>query len=223
MNALKTGLTGRTVLMPGEDAEAYRLHCERFEDQFQPATPEEKELVQSLADLKWRLLRCSQLEHNLFALGRVEFAQTFDHEPEPVRSALIQAHTLRTYAKDLNNLSIQETRLDKRFQRELKELNRIQTERRNKNASPSARPHSSICKPKKRTSPSTPPNLGSNFQSRKSISSSKRAARPELHKCGPSPSVIVPRASRLTASSQYCLEGDIIRPERCRRSVTARR
>jgi hypothetical protein len=129
LNALKTGLTGRTVLMPGEDAEAYRLHCGRFEDQFQPATSEEKELVQSLADLRWRLLRCSQLEHNLFALGRVEFAQTFDHEPEPVRSALIQAHTLRTYAKDLNNLSIQETRLDKRFQRELVELNRIQAER----------------------------------------------------------------------------------------------
>jgi hypothetical protein len=129
LNALKTGLTGRTVLMPGEDAEAYQLHCERFEDQFQPATSEEKELVQSLADLRWRLLRCSQLEHNLFALGRVEFAQTFDHEPEPVRSALIQAHTLRTYAKDLNNLSIQETRLDKRFQRELAELNRIQAER----------------------------------------------------------------------------------------------
>ena len=26
LNALKTGLTGRTVLMPGEDTEAYRLH-----------------------------------------------------------------------------------------------------------------------------------------------------------------------------------------------------
>ena len=42
---------------------------------------------------------------------------------------MIQGHILRTYAKDLNNLSIQETRLDKRFQRELAELNRIQVER----------------------------------------------------------------------------------------------
>jgi hypothetical protein len=129
LNALKTGLTGRTVLMSGDDAEAYRLHCERFEEKFQPATTEEEELVQSLADLRWRLNRCVQLEHNLFALGRVEFAQAFDHEPEPVRSALVQAHTLRAYAKDLNNLSIQETRLDKRFQRELAELNRMQAER----------------------------------------------------------------------------------------------
>ena len=130
LNALKTGLTGRTVLMPGEDAEAYRLHCLRFEEDFEPATIEEKELVQSLADTRWRLIRCAQLEHNLFALGRVEFAHTFDQEPEPVRSCLIQAHTLRAYAKDLNNLSIQETRLDKRFQRELALLQQIQAKRR---------------------------------------------------------------------------------------------
>ena len=44
-----------------------------------------------MADLRWRLNRCAQLEHNLFALGRVEFAQSFDDEAEPVRAALIQA------------------------------------------------------------------------------------------------------------------------------------
>jgi hypothetical protein len=163
LNALKTGLTGRTVLMPGEDAEAYRLHCERFEDQFQPATAEEKELVQSLADLKWRLLRCSQREHNLFALGRVEFAQTFDHEPEPVRSALIQAYTLRTYAKDLNNLSIQETRLDKRFQRELKELNRIQTERQEQERIALRQAAQLYMQAKKENKPFNPAQLGFEF------------------------------------------------------------
>src|SRR3954451_4440085 len=163
LNALKTGLTGRTVLMPGEDAEAYRLHCERFEDQFQPATAEEKELVQCLADLKWRLLRCSQLEHNLFALGRVEFAQTFDHEPEPVRSALIQAYTWRTYAKDLNNLSIQETRLDKRFQRELKELTRIQTERQEQERIALRQAAQLYMQAKKENKPFNPAQLGFEF------------------------------------------------------------
>ena len=163
LNALKTGLTGRTVLMPGEDAEAYRLHCERLEDQFQPATSEEKELVQSLADLRWRLLRCSQLEHNLFALGRVEFAQTFDHEPESVRSALIQAHTLRSYAKDLNNLSIQETRLDKRFQRELAELNRIQAERQEQERLALRQAAQLYMQAKKENKPFNPAQLGFEF------------------------------------------------------------
>jgi hypothetical protein len=162
LNALKTGLTG-TVLMPGEDAEAYRLHCKRFEDQSQPATSEEKELAQSLADLKWRLLRCSQLEHNLFALGRVEFAQTFDHEPEPVRSALIQAHTFRSYAKDLNNLSIQETRLDKRFQRELAELNRIQAERQEQERIALRQAAQLYTQAKKDNKPFNPAELGFEF------------------------------------------------------------
>jgi hypothetical protein len=163
LNALKTGLTGRTVLMPGEDAEAYRVHCERFEEQFQPGTAEEQELVQSLADLRWRLLRCAQLEHNLFALGRVEFAQTFDHEPEPVRSALIQAHTLRTYAKDLNNLSIQETRLDKRFQRELTELNRIQAERHEEERIALRQAAQLYMQAKKENKPFNPAQLGFEF------------------------------------------------------------
>jgi hypothetical protein len=149
--------------MPGEDAEAYRVHCERFEEQFQPGTAEEQELVQSLADLRWRLLRCAQLEHNLFALGRVEFAQTFDHEPEPVRSALIQAHTLRTYAKDLNNLSIQETRLDKRFQRELTELNRIQAERHEEERVALRQAAQLYMQAKKENKPFNPAQLGFEF------------------------------------------------------------
>jgi len=34
LNALKTGLTGRTVLMPGDDAKAYQDHVCRFIDEF---------------------------------------------------------------------------------------------------------------------------------------------------------------------------------------------
>jgi hypothetical protein len=167
LNALKTGLTGRTVLMPGDDAEAYRLHCRRFEDHFQPATAEEEELVQSLADLKWRLSRCAQLEHNLFALGRVEFAQTFDHEPEPIRSALSQAHTLRAYAKDLNNLAIQETRLDKRFQRELAELNRIQAERQEQERLALRQAAQLYLQAKKENKPFNPAQFGFEFSTAK--------------------------------------------------------
>ncbi len=33
LNALKTGLTGRTLLLPGDDVEAYQAHVVRFETQ----------------------------------------------------------------------------------------------------------------------------------------------------------------------------------------------
>ena len=129
LNALKTGLTGRTVLMPGDDAQAYQDHVCRFIDEFEPATAREEELVQSLADTRWRLLRIPALETNLYALGQLEFADKFDAEAGPVRAGLIQAHTFLAYQKQFNNLVIQETRLFRRFEKELAELKEIQAER----------------------------------------------------------------------------------------------
>ena len=130
LNALKTGLTGRTVLMPGDDAKAYQDHVCRFIDEFEPATAREEELVQSLADTRWRLLRIPALETNLYALGQLEFADKFDAEAGPVRSGLIQAHTFLAYQKQFNNLVIQETRLCRRFEKEMAELKQLQAERR---------------------------------------------------------------------------------------------
>ena len=49
-NALKTGLTGRTVLLPTDDVAAYQAHLERTFQHFAPETDEEKRLTQSLAD-----------------------------------------------------------------------------------------------------------------------------------------------------------------------------
>ena len=69
-NALKTGLTGRTVLLPTDDVEAYTHHVERFLLDFQPSTDAEKSLVQSVADAEWRLLRIPSLESGIYAVGR---------------------------------------------------------------------------------------------------------------------------------------------------------
>jgi hypothetical protein len=60
-NALKTGLTGRTVLLPTEDVAAYQAHIERIFKQFNPEDDEEKRLTQSLADTLWRLDRIPSL------------------------------------------------------------------------------------------------------------------------------------------------------------------
>jgi hypothetical protein len=57
LNAVKTGLTGRTVLLPSEDAEAYAAHLARYQEEFQPVGVRETQLVQNLADTQWRLDR----------------------------------------------------------------------------------------------------------------------------------------------------------------------
>src|SRR5215469_2428732 len=57
LNSLKTGLTGRTVLLPSEDAALYEAHLAQFQNRYQPVGDQELALVQSLADAHWRLAR----------------------------------------------------------------------------------------------------------------------------------------------------------------------
>src|ERR1700760_3772005 len=53
IQGIVTGLTGRTVLLPSDDAEAYRNHLAAYENEFKPVGLRECELVQSLADIQW--------------------------------------------------------------------------------------------------------------------------------------------------------------------------
>jgi hypothetical protein len=47
-NALKTGLTGQTVLLPTDHLPAYEALIARFQKKYNPANPEETTLVQSM-------------------------------------------------------------------------------------------------------------------------------------------------------------------------------
>jgi hypothetical protein len=124
-NALKTGLTGRTVLLPTEDVAAYQAHVERIFKQFNPESDEEKRLTQSLADTLWRLDRIPSLEAGIYAIGRRELAAQFaDEEDEAVRKAMVEAQIFLSYRRDLNNLSVQEARLRRQYEKDEAELKR---------------------------------------------------------------------------------------------------
>lgn len=133
LNAVKTGLTGRTVLLPGDDAEAYKKHVQRFVDKHKPVGDGEQNLVQSLADIEWRLLRIPSLEMGIYAIGRLEFAEKFAAETdETVRNSLIEAQTFLTYQRQLNNLSVQERRLRSQREKDLADLKKLQSDRETK-------------------------------------------------------------------------------------------
>jgi hypothetical protein len=53
LNALRHGLTGQIVVMPGEDLSAYQLHLKSFKDEYQPKNTTESTLVQVLAETEW--------------------------------------------------------------------------------------------------------------------------------------------------------------------------
>jgi hypothetical protein len=129
-NAIKTGLTGRNVLLPTDDRQAFDEHVARLLAEFQPATDAEKTLVHSLAGTQWRLLRIPSLESGIYAIGRREFAEEFAGEPDPqVRAVMIEAQIFLTHRKDLGNLALQESRLRRHYQIELAELKDMQRQR----------------------------------------------------------------------------------------------
>ena len=122
LNALKTGLTGRTVLLPSEDAALYEAHLAQFRERYQPVGGQELALVQSLADTHWRLARIPSLEAGIYALGRLEFAELFPDQEEGVRKQLIEAKVYLAYHRQLANLSIQEGRLRRQAEKDLAAL-----------------------------------------------------------------------------------------------------
>jgi hypothetical protein len=132
-NALKTGLTGRTVLLPTEDAEVYSKHLESFHGRYNPVGDAETELVQSIANTSWRIARIPSLEAGIFAVGRIKFADMYANEKDPqVRSTLIETEVYLAYEKQLRNLHVQESRLNRQLEKEIAKLTELQRERERK-------------------------------------------------------------------------------------------
>jgi hypothetical protein len=130
LNAVRSGLTGRTVLLPGDDAALYESHVAHFIESYAPAGDDERNLVQSLADTQWRLLRIPSLEMGIYAIGRLEFAGLFPNEEEAVRKHLIEARVFLAYQRQLNNLSIQENRLRRQRDKDTAALRELQEKRK---------------------------------------------------------------------------------------------
>jgi hypothetical protein len=121
-NALKTGLTGRTVLLPSDDRAAFEQHVQGYLDEYKPQGLRERELVQSLAETRWRLNRSFALEAALFSQVTADV-----DEGAPVPGHL---ENLLKYEKTLKNLHLQEARLHRRFDKDLAELRELQQTRK---------------------------------------------------------------------------------------------
>jgi hypothetical protein len=135
-NALKTGLTGRTVLLPTDDAAEYTRRLDSALAFHSPESDEEQILVQSLVDIDWRLNRIVSLESGIYAKGTLEFADAHADQPAAHRALLIQAEVYLKYEKPLRNLHIQEARLQRQRAKNLADLKRLKAERVAEEAQP---------------------------------------------------------------------------------------
>jgi hypothetical protein len=125
-------LTGGAILLPSADADLYQKLLNEYARQYRPVGAEENALVQSLADISWRLSRLPRLEMSIYALGRAEFAAEFDEYEESRRPALMDVRTFLVYEKQIRGLQLQEARLVRRREKETAELRRFQHEREQK-------------------------------------------------------------------------------------------
>jgi len=128
LNAVKSGLTGRTVVLPSDDAELYQAHLRAFQKICAPVGHLEACLTQTLADTQWRLDRIQALEMALFSKGRQEFSDLFKAE-SPTNNSMTDLHTATVYEKQFRNFQIQESRLSRRYHTSWTQLMAIQKAR----------------------------------------------------------------------------------------------
>jgi hypothetical protein len=120
-NAITHNLTGNQVMVRSEDVDRYETLVAQYHAEFQPVGPEETYLLQSIIDVRWRLASIPAYEAALLDLGRSEMIRQ-DPEmagnPRPVFDMQVRLY----FEKNFRNLHLQESRLARRREREMKEL-----------------------------------------------------------------------------------------------------
>jgi hypothetical protein len=121
-NAVKTALTGQTVLLPTDDVAKYQELGQLFIAQYKPVGNEEECLVQCLIDAEWRLMRIPSLEMGIYAVGRQTLVDS-------VPAHLLEAEVYLKYERHLKNLSLQEHRIRRYREHDRKALQELQAAR----------------------------------------------------------------------------------------------
>ena len=130
MNALRHGLTGRTIGMPYEDMDQYHIFCRRLFQTLAPETALEEQYAQTFCDTQWRLNRARSLEDAMLSLGHSEEAGEIQTEHVQVHAVLTAARVFRDDNKSFLNLSLYEQRLQRTLEKSLRELKALQAERK---------------------------------------------------------------------------------------------
>ena len=117
MNGYSHGLTGLTLVMTEEEHARFEFFSASLMKNLSPVGALEQDLAQSIAMDRWRLNRIKAIEQNLFAMAEFE-----DPDCDP-------SETFQKQSKQLNLLTLYESRISRNVERTLKQLKQLQTER----------------------------------------------------------------------------------------------
>ena len=129
INACRHGLTGRVVVLPEEDLEAYKAFSKELFDSLAPETPVERQYAQTFVDTQWRLNRVRSIEDGMFGLGLMEHTANIPADHPQIHSALTASNVFRQNSQAFVNLSIYEQRLQRQLKESLRQLQEFQAKR----------------------------------------------------------------------------------------------
>lgn len=129
MNACKHGLTAKTVVIEGEDPAQFDSLRKAFEEEFEPRSLMERELVERIAGIVWRLRRIPKFEAALIE-ARCDEVRKWEEEVEEAGAATGLALIHDSEHQDaLGKLSRHERALMNAFTKTLQMLHFIQSQR----------------------------------------------------------------------------------------------
>lgn len=129
LNALRHGLTGRVVVLPTEDMDAYFAFCKDLMTDLAPEGPLEKQYAQTFCDTQWRLNRVRAIEDSMLSLGHYERAGAIDPGHPQIHAAFTAARVFREESRTFVNLSLYEQRLQRALKESLRQLQELQAKR----------------------------------------------------------------------------------------------
>jgi len=128
-NAITHGFLATSIVLPGESRERFLELLASLINEFEPATANELNLVETMAVCRWRTLRCWTLEAASLTHEQLRQADSATEENGPTCTML----ALRSLAGPPNsqeNLSRYEVRFDRQYHRAADSLLRLKAKKR---------------------------------------------------------------------------------------------
>ena len=127
MNALKHGITARTVLFSNDNHAEYDALLESYVQSLQPIDPFEMDLVVEMVNTKWQQSRVQKFETELFDREMDEQKEKLDESYESYDETFEQTHAFRmlTHCPSMRMLHREASRLERTYHRALNDLLRL--------------------------------------------------------------------------------------------------
>jgi hypothetical protein len=121
-NATRHGLLSSTIVLEGESHRRFAKLVSQFYEELQPVGEVQRQIVETAAAARWRLLRIWGLEK----AGIEDEIRLQDPNADPTRRAAMALKTLAERSRFLDLMNRYEVALDRQFSRSLARLRALQ-------------------------------------------------------------------------------------------------